>query len=394
MSPTWPDGAPRVMVSDAWLPNAGDGAIALAVERMIRQLVPGASIVHAAYHSELVGDAYDGLRFVPPLSSLLAIEGSPPVPPEWDHDAGRAFVDAADLVVSQGGGFLVEAYQPWERLFALEQVVQSGTRLVLLGQTIGTFRLARARALLRTIVRRARAVTVRDEPSYRNVQELAGSDTRVTLTTDLTISLFDREASQERAERGVAVVLTEHEQMSGVETPEARRAIAARLLEEVVERVPGEPVTVASTAQGHGEAGLEDDAELAHAVVEGLSRGQRNRVEVVDGYLAPREAFELYGRQRAVVTLRLHPALFAMLQGVPAALLLGADKARLLDDAALGALVCVTAADEDARARAVSAALAPEAPSGRTLWDAFATLRERARDNELALRQVLEDTGP
>lgn len=85
----WPPGRPRVLVTDAWLANAGDGAIALAVDRMVHAAAPGAAVLHAAYQADLVGGAYPGLAFVPPLDALLGVEGAPAAA-HWSGDAGEA----------------------------------------------------------------------------------------------------------------------------------------------------------------------------------------------------------------------------------------------------------------------------------------------------------------
>src|SRR5947199_121054 len=66
----WPEGSPRVLVSDAWLANAGDGAIALATQARVRRLAPDAAVLHSAYQADLVGDRYPELALVPPLAGL------------------------------------------------------------------------------------------------------------------------------------------------------------------------------------------------------------------------------------------------------------------------------------------------------------------------------------
>ena len=387
MRVTWPAGHPRVLVTDAWLPNAGDGAIALAVERMIRAFAPNAAVLHAAYHADLVGHAYPELAFTAPLSSLLGVTGAPVLPHDWTADESASLVHDVDLVICQGGGFLLEHYQPWERLFALEEVARSTTPLVLLGHTIGLFRLARARALLRSILRRAQAVTVRDAPSLQHALELGMHRERVALTADMSFTLFDEFPRETTPASGVAVVLTEHEQLGGADTIETRRTIARQLLAEVVERTIDDVVLV-SSVQGLAHEGLEDDAAIAADAVAALPAAQRARVTTQVGYLGPTELINVYSRQRAVVSQRLHPALFALVRGVPAALVLAGDKARTLDGATLGALVCRAPHDDRARVACVEAALDADAPRGRALWDVLAPTRERARVNAELLGDV------
>src|SRR5204862_5475939 len=94
---SWPAGRPRVLVTDAWLANAGDAAIALVVDRIIRRAAPGAAVLHAAYQHELGAATYPQLSFVPALDALVGAEMAPPFP-RVDPVAGRDLVAAADVV--------------------------------------------------------------------------------------------------------------------------------------------------------------------------------------------------------------------------------------------------------------------------------------------------------
>lgn len=391
MTGSWPPGRPRVLVTDAWLANAGDGMIAIAVDRIVRTLAPHAAIVHAAYHLDPVRDAFPDLRFAPPLSTLVGVEGAPSAPTGWDDPTGLQFVRDADIVVSQGGGFLLEHYQPWERLFALSEVVSLGRPLVILGQSVGQFRAARARALLRHILRGARHVTVRDDDSRAAVLDLGADPSRVTLASDLSLTLFDQAPAKAKGDEdaGVAVVLTAHEHAD--QTAAERAELASEVLGEVVKRVSGEPVTLASTVQGLGRYGLEDDALTAAAALSALPPDLRSRVHLVEGYVGPTEAIALYRSQRAVVSQRLHPMLVAVSQGVPAALLLSANKAGVLSGGGVERFVCRQPTNAAARRRALDAVLNRKAVSGAELWAKLDPLRQRAALNVQVLSTVLTE---
>lgn len=394
----WPPGRPRVLVSDGWLVNAGDAAIASATDSLVRSAWPDAAVLHAAYHSDLVADGGElpELDFIPPLDALLGVDGAGALPDEWTRADGERLVRDADLAVSQGGGFLLEHYEPWPRLFAHVRVVDLGVPFVVLGQTIGAFRAARARALLRRSLGAARAVTLRDAPSVEHAIELGADPARVTRTSDLSLLLFpDPPSASPPAHegRGVAVVLTTHVQHPPADGTDRAR-LSARVLADVLERTQDELVTVLSTAQGFGARGVEDDSAVATVAVAALTPAQRQRVKVVDGYVGPRAAIEMLGRHRAVVTQRLHPALFALSQGVPTAILVDADKVGALDDVDLGPARCTRPADAHARAGALDAALAPDARCGVELWEALAPARERAARNADVLAQVLPVSAP
>jgi hypothetical protein len=377
-----------VLVTDSWLANAGDAAISLATDRLIRDVAPGATVLHAAYQFDLLGDRYPELAVVPPLSTLLGVEFASAPPPEWTGDRGPALVEAADLIVSQGGGFLMEHYQPWERLHALARVVELGRPLVLLGQGISAFRLARARALMRFIVRGAVAVAVRDTHSHGHVVELGADPERVVLTSDLGLLLVEQLAEPRSAvNEGVGLVLTTH----GLEDrhENEREAIVHQLLTEVIERTPGETVTLASTVSGLSAKGFEDDTPTAHAAVAPLSAADRRRVDVVEGYLSPQEAIRRFGACRAVVSQRFHPVVFALAQGVPAALMLAGDKAASLDGLDVERLVCRAPDDESARRQTLDYALGSAAPCGSELIERLQPAFDRARRNVDVIREAL-----
>jgi Polysaccharide pyruvyl transferase len=387
----WPAGGPRVLVADGWLANAGDAAIALAADGLVRSVWPQSAVLHASYHADLAAHAVPELEFVPPLDALLGVDGAPPLHDGWTSQDGERLVREADLVVSQGGGFLLEHYQPWPRLFAHVRVVEFGVPFVIVAQTVGTFRAARARALLRRSLRGAAALTLRDAPSVMHSIELGANPSRVAQTSDLSLLLFPEPPSTPRhgpTPAGVAVVLTRHEHQSPANEADRVR-LSARVLADVLERTDDDRVTVLSTAQGLGKHGVEDDSEVATAAIAALPRRQRARVEVVDGYLGPRTVIETLARHRAVVSQRLHPALFALSQGVPTAVLVDADKVGALDDVELGPARCRQPADADARNAALDSALAPNARRGVDLWQALAPARERAARNRDVLARVL-----
>src|SRR6185503_91700 len=93
----WPPGRPRILVSDAWLANAGDGAIALATQARIARLAPGAAILHAAYQGDLLADAYPELALVPPLAALAGVTPGIPEYQGWSEAEGTQLLAGADV---------------------------------------------------------------------------------------------------------------------------------------------------------------------------------------------------------------------------------------------------------------------------------------------------------
>ncbi len=337
----WPDGHPRILLADAWLANAGDAAIAVALDRVVREIAPGAAVLHAAYQWDTVGPLVPDLTFVPPLEDLLGTPWAPPAP-RWEI-AGAALVEQSDLVICQGGGYLVEAYQPLARLAALAKVLAAGKRLALVGISMGSFRDAEHLRYLRAILRGAELVVVRDEASLAHARE-AGAREPV-IGTDLALGLFaDTLATpvSTGTRHGVSVVVTDHHPIHAARIEQA--AVADAVLRAAIESAGEEPITVWSTVQGDARAAREDDLELARRLVARLPAPAQRAIAIVEGLVTPDRAIDLVRGSRALVTMRMHPALFAAATGTPFALVLGDDRSGLFAETPFEA--CIAAPND------------------------------------------------
>lgn len=389
----WPAGRPRILVADSWLANSGDGAISLATDRRIRAVAPEAAVLHAAYQSDLVGHLYPDLAFVPPLADLVGVVPELPEARGWNRGRLDEVVPRADLVLSQGGGFLIEHYEPWQRLDAYERVHELGVPLGFLAQTIGPFRQPERRSSLARTLAGAAAIGVRDRRSLANVAELGVSPERIRLTADEAFSLFPS-APVAGEQRGVAVVLSQHT-LTGDEAyvgdePDLVGALA-ETVRGIAEAIDPEPVTILSTTQGLGplERGLEDDDRCADEVVAELSPALRGRLERVRGYLPPLVCANLIARHRALVSMRMHPVIFALSKGVPAVPVTKAHKALdLLRDLGMEDLAPAWLDPQEIVA-AVRTALDPGTPRGPELWDRLADARRRAELNAEVLAELI-----
>jgi polysaccharide pyruvyl transferase WcaK-like protein len=359
----WPGGHPRILVADAWLANAGDGAIALATQERLERIAPAAAVVHAAYQGDLLADAYPQLALAPPLAGLLGVTPTIPEMRGWSDSAGEQLVSAADVVLSQGGGFAMEHYDPWERLRAWELIVEMGLPLAFAAQSVGPFERDRERAILRRVYRAAEVVCVRERESAANVLELGARDSRIEVTTDEVFGLFP--AAGAHARSGVACVLSSHPQLrpDGV-LPRVELDDLRRLVVRLLDWSGDEHVTLFSTQQGLGDRGrgLEDDSYLAEAVVAELDRRHASRVRVERDYLSPQRCAELIASHRALCSMRMHPAIFGVCLGVPTVLASEAFKATALFSGAGLDDLLASASDHAAIVRKLDA---PPADAGR-----------------------------
>lgn len=367
MSPdlgAWPAGSPRVLVTDCWLQNAGDAAIAVATQRLILDIAPGASVLHAAYGVEHVADRYPELAFCAPLDRLTGTEWAPALP------GGPDLVREADVLISQGGGFMREGYRPWARVDALERASQVVPVTGFIGQTIGRFDVAFGRAALGRTLRRASAVVVRDRTSGFNAIDLGADPAHVALGTDVSLALLDPDrpavlpasphrggstVSAEPPARGIAMTLSDH--VVPGESLE-RSHVAGRYLAAALRRWPDEPITVWSSSQGIREDS-EDDV-VAEGALRHVRKADRDRVHLVPGHLDAYDLFGLATSRTALLSMRFHPALIAAAAGIPSVLAMSDPKVEFFVGSAMADRV-VTGHDDESAERAATLA-DPDSP--------------------------------
>jgi hypothetical protein len=377
----WPPGRPRVLVTDSWLANSGDAAITLGVDTMVRRLAPTASILHASYQYAEVGPLLPGLRFVAPLEDLLG-SALRPAAPAW-AGVGQQLVAEADLVICQAGGAFMEPYKPFARFPPLADVAERGIPLVVLGASIGPFVRAPARRDLGRLLRQARLVTVRDPLSMAIASDLGAAD--VVFGSDPALALFDGPPGPSDRS-GISVILTDHHP---VEAQRSRVRQAARLiLDEVIRGAEGTPLHLWSTVQGLPQLAREDDAGVSAGLLDDLDRPEAV-TEGAPTYIDPRLAIAKVASSQAVVTMRLHPSLFAASTATPFALILDGQRTGVWAGAHQHDRIA-NPFQPAAVSRVVHKALSAE-PDPMALWRSLQPLRDRLDDTVDRLASVLQD---
>ena len=387
----WPHGSPRILVSDAWLANAGDAAIALATQRRLNRLVPGAAVLHAAYQGDILAEHFPELALVPPLAGLLGVTPAIPELTGWDPAASERVLREADVVLCQGGGYAMEHYDPWERLRAWELVVERQLPIGFGAQTIGRFDGERERASLAIVFGAARVIALRERQSVRHVLELGARTEQLLVTADEAFSPFTSPPRRAKR-RGIACVLSRDPQLTAsgalADTDKSVDSLA-RLVAALVRRSYGEGVTMLSTFQGLGDLGrgFEDDSEVAAEVVEALPRAIASQIRSTTGYLTPGRCASLIASHRILVTTRMHPAIFAVSLGVPTLLWSQAYKAVSMFRALGLAEAIVARSDPSMIEDRISSWAARPAPA------ADSTARERAAWNDAVVQRLLAAVG-
>ena len=302
----WPPGpGPRLLVADGWFANSGDGAIVLAMARSIRRMLPGVRMLFCASHRSLVEHHYPQLAMTDPLHELAARQSR--------------LLSEADAVVSKGGGHLFEHYPVARRLVGYRAVGAAGTPIAFWSQSVGWFGDRALRDELRDALEGAALFAAREPETIEHLRAM-NIDAPVKLAADEALMLPLHAPVPPGATVGVAL------NSLGSALPGAPFEPGPPDLQdihaEIVERLVagGRSVRAASSVQGFGHLSdeIEDDGAHHREVASRLSAAAAGSFEVVEGFLTPgRLRAELRGLD-VVVSSRMHVALLAMLENVPA----------------------------------------------------------------------------
>ncbi|MGV9713271.1 polysaccharide pyruvyl transferase family protein [Gordonia sp. NPDC003424] len=354
------DPRPHVVLVNAWHDdNKGDSAITSGVIRLVEHVYPGSRVTvvgltegesSTASAMRHVRRAHPHVRTLPiPVPTELRgrARSSPAVDvPIWlsrlmipaltagrgrPHRGYARVLGDADLVVAVGGSNLytdtsVHPLVSMARLFTLSVPVHTAGLLsiptVLLGHTLGPFPDTRpvTAGMARRMLRGAGATVVRDERSLDTARSLGLADAE--LAPDLAYAL--KPVSSVRVTRiisalshpiGRTVVIAMRHHPSLGDDADAR--VCVELLRAVRElRSRGLVDHVLVVAHTLGPTEIEDDRPVSRRLAQMLTDATIPTT-YVDADLSPDELAGLYGRATAMIAVRLHAAVLALLSGTP-----------------------------------------------------------------------------
>jgi len=336
----------KVVITNTATLNTGDAAILIATVEILRQAVgPELGVVIHDHQPEDARRYYPYFDFHPLLFDLLGEDNgkwgrklsmlkvllaaalwrspfrrlarglvSEPVCASLDRLA------AADLIMSGGGTYLVPHYRIFPKLFEL--LVASALRrpYVLFTQSLGPFHGHSRGWLLRGVLKRARAILVRDSRSFHHLTEFGVPADRVVACADAVFALSPENsvfAGNGPIPRRVAISVREwpYFPTNREDGMASYREAVAALTRHIVERY-GAEVTFLSTCQGMGEYWT-DDSRVAKSIAAHLPEDVRSHVEVDSGFHSPRVLLDRYREFDLVVATRMHAAILSLCAGVP-----------------------------------------------------------------------------
>ncbi|MFW0786027.1 polysaccharide pyruvyl transferase family protein [Gordonia sp. CPCC 206044] len=352
--------APHIVLVNAWHDdNKGDSAITAGVIRLAESAFPGSSLTVVGLTEGAAATA-DGMRHVArahprvqtlPMPIPTELRGHDHATPAIDvpiwlgrlvaptfaalrgrphRGYARIFADA-DLVIGVGGSNLytdtsVHPLVSMARLFTLSVPIQTAGRLaiptVLLGHTLGPFPSSRpvTARVARRMLHGADVTVVRDGASLQTADVLGLPNAELApdmayaiepVVSERVSTIIDDQPAP--MHRTVVVAMRSH--------PSLGADSDARVCDEVVRAVTelrrgGLIDHVLVVAHTLGPTEIEDDRPISRTLTTMLAE-QRVPATYLDADLGPEELAGLYGRAAAMIAVRLHAAVLAMLSGTP-----------------------------------------------------------------------------
>lgn len=351
----------RVLVVNHWHDdNRGDSAISQSILRLLREVEPGAEVVLAGLTEagpewersiRLVRRAFPEVRAIPsPVPTELrgdlrrrrpslittvdaarwlirllpfaagVVTGRPP-------RRLRRLVADADLVVAMGGSNMyddpsVSPVLSLARLLAVASPVhaakRAGTRVVLIGHTLGPFPRRTGHRLARRLVSGADLAVVRESNSVAVAESLGIG--AVQTAPDMAFAVApERSALVERVlaalphppSRCLGISVRQHPSLGRTADARAVTEVAQAARRLVAAGVVDGVVVVPHTV---GPTPIEDDRDISRNLRDALAGLP---VTVADQELSPSELVCLYGSLAGVAAVRLHAAILSLAGGAP-----------------------------------------------------------------------------
>lgn len=303
----------RLLITDTVPLNGGDEALLRATVESLQRRFPEAHI------DVLCKDVERARALLPDLdleSDLMFVA---------DREQRRRVLELyrlADVVISAPGGFLSDHYDIDGRLRGLETAQVLGRPVVVFAQSIGPLVRFASRTQARQVLNRCAAVALRDEWSHQHLVELGVDPALLCVTADAAFLWRDLDPNLFRG-RGRRVDTPKLIGMCFRPWPMRDTAAhgrlankAAALAEHVLASDPDRRLRFLSTCQG--VPGYKDDSLFAQRIVALLPAKLAKRCEVDGVRHAPREMVRQLSSCDAVIAMRLHTCILAMLGGTPA----------------------------------------------------------------------------
>jgi polysaccharide pyruvyl transferase CsaB len=219
-----------------------------------------------------------------------------------------------DLLVLGGGGILFDA-EAGIYLREVQLAQENDIPVMLYAIGAGPLNDPKVQKLVREVLGRAAAITVRDRLSHQLLEEI-GVDKKIMVTSDPALLIepeplppgaLERE-SMEEGRKLIGMSVREPGKAAPDIDEESYHNILANAADFMVDRFDADVVLIPMERE-------ELDIQHSHAVIARMLRAPR--ADVVKGKYTSAQLLSLIGRFEFLVGMRLHALIFAALSGVP-----------------------------------------------------------------------------
>jgi len=293
---------PKIVLSGYYgFDNWGDEAILETASKGLSASIPGANITVLSSNPATTRARY-GLRSVS----------------RTDLRAVISELRTTDMLVSGGGSLLQDVTSSrslWYYLAIIWAAQFYGRKVMLYANGVGPIRRSFNRAITRHVLNKVPLITVRGPSSRDYLQELGVTRPRVVETADTAFSIVpaapERVRDICRAEKLPDLTNAKGKQYVGVVVRPwpgagALQATMARTADYIVETL------------GYGVVFLPVHRSADLPVVQGIMAAMKNRSHILREFYSAAETVALIAHLRWVLSMRLHPLIFAAVGGVPA----------------------------------------------------------------------------
>ncbi len=233
--------------------------------------------------------------------------------------------ESADLIISNGGTYLVENYGLTARI--LEYQIASAIRkpLAFFTQSLGPFRKPKNRQLFRKIFNNSLCVFLRDQASFNHLKEIGIDHNKCHIYPDVAFALLEddikhSQSSDETLNNGIRVAISvrdwPHFQSKDKDAgmQDYLKAVNAAL-SHLINNYNAE-VHFISTCQGISMY-RQDDSKTAKKICNIVDQELAKKVDLITDHHTPIELIKLLNDYDLVIATRMHMAIMSIVAGTP-----------------------------------------------------------------------------
>lgn len=261
----------------------------------------------------------------------------------WCHNKGLNFItrlllnneqlqdlkhyNSADLIISTGGTYLVETYSLTPRIFDFQITLLMKRPLILYTQSLGPFLNQKNRKYLKDIFNKSILILLRDELSFRHLQDLDVTNNKIHVSSDVVFSFknqiehrYTKSSTYLDGQSKLKIAISVRfwqafKKVSAEVGMNNFQSVMCAATQYLVEQHNAE-ITYISTCQGIPEYWT-DDSKLSTKIYNQLPDNIKSNVHVNTDFHHPQILLEMLKDYDVVIGTRMHMCILSLVAGTP-----------------------------------------------------------------------------